>query len=785
MKQITPWRSHSPAEIVEPEYFSHSEPEEAQFRDYWRMLVKRRRVLMLVFFGVVGCGAYWTFSATPLYTAVTTLKIEPQVTAIQIGDLMARAEDGGGPYDYYQTQFALLKSRPLAAKVITELKLASNPAFMHEESSLLDRIQSWLSDLIESVSGFFTPSSPQTEEHSAKEAKDEFEFGVSPGLIGRYLGLLSVEPVRNTRLVRISFSTISPRLSQQLANTHAAAFIRTTLETRFELTKETREFLEKKLAELQAKNQQAEEALQRFRQTHHVVSLEGNENIVVERMVDLNKRLTEAKAKRIELESLYRTVAYQNSRSLSEIIDNAVIQQLKNSLLALEAEQARLSAIFSPAHPRLTELKEQISEAHRRLDRETANIVHKIEADYNAARAKEEGLQNEATSQQQAALGLKEIGVEYTVLKEQVDSSRTLHENVLKRLNETNVSNEAPVSNIQISDRADAPRIPSSPQTMMRLLVTTAGGLFLGVGLALFMEYVDQKVNTPEDVWRATGVPTLGVVPHVKSLRWRPNLYGALPGRLSTGLLTHSRATQAHFFNQRLISAHDPYSIFSESYRIIHTMLLPAFSEQSLQVILLTSAHPGEGKTVSTVNLAITLAQSGNTVVVIDADLRKGSCHTLLGQSNHQGLSQILTKGLSLEEGLQATPVPGLSFLSRGPMVSNPSGLLQSQRMREVVATLRSRFGFVLIDSAPAIAVSDAAVLSQLSDGVVLVIRGQKTTAETTRRLVDRFEAMHARILGVVLNGIDLRNPDYVDYRRYYASYYATVPKEVEEESAH
>ena len=183
------------------------------------------------------------------------------------------------------------------------------------------------------------------------------------------------------------FSTPDPHLSQKLANTHAVAFIRTTLETRFELSKEAREFLEKKLAELQTKVQQAEEALQRFRQAHGVISLEGNENLVVERMVDLNKRLTEARARRIDLESLYRTVENQNSRYLSEVIDNNVIQQMRTNLLALEAEQAQLSATFTPAHPRLVELNQQISEARRRLDREIANVVRKIESDYGAARA--------------------------------------------------------------------------------------------------------------------------------------------------------------------------------------------------------------------------------------------------------------------------------------------------------------------------------------------------------------------------------------------------------------
>jgi capsular exopolysaccharide synthesis family protein len=785
VREITPYQLHSPARVGEADYFSYAESDEVHLRDYWRMVVKRRRVVILVFLIVLGLGIYKTFSQTPLYTAVATLKIEPQTTAIQIGELLTPGEDVGGPYDYYQTQFALLKSRPLAAKVITELKLASNPDFLNDESSLFDRIFSWPFELIDSlqtyIAQFFRSPPAKTEERSPRE---QFEFGVSPGLISHYLSLLTVEPVRNTRLVRIMFSTPSPRLSQQLANIHAAAFIRTTLETRFELTNETREFLEKKLAELQVKNQQAEEALQHFRQKHGVVSLEGNENIIVERMVDLNKRLTEARAKRIEQEALYRTVENKNSRYLSEIIDNNVIQQLKTSLLTLEGEQARLSATFTPAHPRLIELGQQLNETRRRLDREIANVVRKIESDYEAARAKEQALQMETSLQEQAALNLKEVGAEYSILKQQVDSSRTLYDNVLKRLNETNISNDAPLSNIQISERAEAPRSPSSPRTQLNLLVATACGLFLGVGLAFFLEYVDQRMSTPEDVWRATGVPTLGVVPHTRSLRRR--IYGlrsTTPRRSLVSGVAPSWALQGRSVNQQLMIAHHPHSIFSESYRIIQTMLLPAFAEKPLQVILLTSAHPGEGKTVTTVNLATTLAQSGHTVVVVDADLRKGSCHTLLGRRNHRGLSQVLAGRVSLEEALQNTSIAGLTFLARGALTPNPAGLLQSHRMWELVETLRGRFEFILIDSAPAIAVSDAALLSRLSDGVLLVLRGQRTTIETARRVVERLEAVHAQILGVVLNAVDIRNPDYADYRRYYASYYTAVQKEAEEAS--
>lgn len=781
MRHISPRDIHNPTEVTDTEYIYSPESGEVHLRTYWQMVVKHRYLIVLVFLLVTGLGIAQTFSLTPLYTASAMLKIEPPNSGVvQTPETSAFEAD---PNPYFQTQCALLESRPLVAQIITELELTSNPAFTTTNPSLFDRVLSWPLGFMDSVLDYVSDLlKPSTAEPPKPPSIKEFEYGVHPGLIGHYLSLLTVTPVEDTRLVRIEFSTSDPRLSQKLANTHATTFIRMTLETRFELTKEAREFLEQKRAEFQRKIQQAEEALQRFRQQYSVVSLEGSENIVVDRMMDLNKRLTEARTRRIEMESLYRTVENKDSRYLSEIIENTVIQQLRTSLLASEAEQARLATTFTPDHPRMVELSEQIREARRRLDREIGNVVRKIKADYGAARAREGTLQAEVERQEQKALNLKSIEVEYSILKAEVDSNRTLHGNVLKQLNETTPSNDVAISNIQLSERADPPLLPSSPRVGRNLLLAAACGLLLGAGLALFLEYMDSRVATPEAVWRATAIPTLGVVPHMKTLSRRAYTYSRLPKGSPLNGLAHPWTAVGHPSTQELVVAHHPLSIISESYRIIRTTLLFAHTEEPPRVILLTSAHPGEGKTVTTMNLAVTLAQSGNTVVVIDADLRNGRCHTLLGSHNRCGLSQVLTGSLTLEESVQETLVAGLSFLSRGTIVPNPADLLGSQKMREVVGNLRERFDFVLMDSPPAIAVSDAAALSRLCDGVLLVLHGQKTTEETACRVVERLEAVHARILGVVLNGVDIRDPAYADYRSYYASSYATVQKEARQQ---
>lgn len=780
MQEISPRSHQHPTGMPDPEYVYIAESKELRLRDFWKAVVKRRRLVILVFLAALGLGAYMTSQGAPLYTATATLKIEPQIaSAMRIEEGLAAQVAGTASNDYYQTQFALLQSRALAARAITKIGLVSSPTFISACASPpgpLDRLQSWLFGLLRSALTYLSNLFRPTPAHAEKLLSSrEFKLGIHPSVVGCYLGLLQVSPIPNTRLVRVSFSTRDPHLSQELANAHADAFIRMHLETNFELTNEAREFLGRKLSEFKDKVKNSEEALHRFRQAHGVISLAGNENIVVERMVDLNRRLTEARTRRIELESLYQIVKNKNAQYLSQVIGNNVIQARKANLEALEAERARLATIFKPDYPRFLELSQQISEAEQRLNLEIANIVRGVESDYMDARARERALQAEAERQQQAALNLKELGAEYTILQGEVDANHSVYDSVLRRLNETNVSKDVPISNIQITDPAEIPLAPSPQKAQRTLLLASALGLLFGAGLACFLEYFNSIVRTPEAVWRAVSIPTLGVVPHLKSLRYSGE-YRRLPRYLRR--LTHRWAAAGHFFSQEPMVSQHPLSPISESYRTIRTVLLLIQAEKPPRVVLLTSPQPGDGKTSTTLNLAIALAQSGLTVVVVDADLRKGNCHTLLWLENSRGLSDILTGNLTLEEGVQRTPVDGLSLLSRGAVPSDPAALLGSGKMKEVLGVLRERFDFVLIDSPPVIAVIDATALSRLCDGVLLVLGGQRTTVEAARRAVERLEGADAPILGVVLNAIDFRDPDFADYRDYHKSYYAAAQRE-------
>jgi polysaccharide biosynthesis transport protein len=789
MRDLVPRAQRQPlrSDEIDAEYMYTSGSEEVHLREYWKVLLKRRRLAIIIFLAVFIAGAYCVFTATRLYTATATLKIEPQNPAVTGMAEMLRIE--GGVQDYYQTQIALLQSRTLADKVITELQLESNPAFTGARvvnPNPLTRFQNWffglLNPTIYYVSSFFEPPPPAKAKinktqasRSAQTSNLKQNITVKPGskYAGLYKSFLKVQSLKGTRLVDVQFSTPDPRLSQELANGHAARFIRMNLETRFELTKEARDFLDKKNAELKEKLERSEGELNRFRQLHGVVSLEKGENIIVDRLVDLNRQLTSVRGQRIEAESLYKVVENKSTQYLSQVLSQGLVPNLRTSLLNLEAEKVKVSTVFKPDHPRMMELNQQISEAKRSLNTEITNVVRGIQENYNAARAKEQALQGEAQNQQKMALDLKEVGVEFAVLEEEVKVNRSLYESVLKRLSETYVVNDIALSNMQITQFAERPSGPSFPDIPFYLLLIAGVGIILGVGVVVALEYFDSSLGTPQHVWRAVALSTFGVIPDLNGFRQGRFDY---PRRLlaagANNRTVPAVSSKGSLPAQQLIASGDPRSVVGEAFRTIRTSLLFAQAEKPPKVILLTSPSPSEGKTLTTLNLGIALAQDGHTVLVIDADLRRGCCHARLGVSNHDGLSNVLAGKLSLQEALKKTDVEGLSLLSRGINPPNPSDLLGSQMMRRVLDETRESYDFILIDSPPAIAVADAAILSVFADGVLLVFNAKKTTASDARQAVERLDAVRATFLGVVLNGINLNNPDYSYYKHYYGSDY-------------
>jgi capsular exopolysaccharide synthesis family protein len=406
------------------------------------------------------------------------------------------------------------------------------------------------------------------------------------------------------------------------------------------------------------------------------------------------------------------------------------------------------------------------------MDQEVRRIVRSISSDYAAAKAREEALTEEMERQRRAAMDLREKAVESAVLEREVESSRTLYDNILRRTKENDMTGSVPISNARVVDRADAPLKPNDAKSMRNLLASMVIGLMGGIGLAFMRFYLDNTLRTPEDVRRFLHLPTLGMVPDVKRLDKR--VYGLGNG---TRVALPPRARSRQKGDETAVAmamaiSHHPYSVVSESYQNICTSLLFSRPEKPPQTVLITSAQPKEGKSATAVNIAIVLARNGAPVLLIDADLRNGRCHWLLGLENGRGLTDVLTGNGQVPDLIKQTSIPNLSFLSRGPISPNPAQLLGSEKLGQVLASLRANYAFIVIDSAPLLPINDTVMLAPKVDGVVMVTRVQEVSRYVARQACERLGYVGASILGVVLNRIDLQGPEYTDYRSSYVSYY-------------
>ena len=442
------------------------------------------------------------------------------------------------------------------------------------------------------------------------------------------------------------------------------------------------------------------------------------------------------------------------------VISSQLIQTLKEQLSRLEGDYANLSAEYNLGYPRLAQLKAQVDETRRRLNEEIRSVVAGIESAFLAAGAKEKELRGKFGEQRSAALQLKDASVEYAILAREVDTNRQLYNSVLQRMKEMGVAAELHTSNIFIVDEAKPPLGPSRPKIALNLLLGVLMGAMGGVALAFFFEYLDKTVSRPEDVERYVHLPTLGIVPEfsIRGKESEVSFRDATNGNGSpNGATPHSKT---------LIPSLSPLSLVAESYRSLQTSILLSQVEEPPRTVLFASGCREEGKTTTTINTAIVFAQMEAKVLVIDADLRRSSCHKRLWLERAAGLTELLTGQRTLEEVIKPTLTDNLFVITGGAIPPDPAKLVGSRKMHEILTRLREQFDYIFIDSPPLIAVSDAVRLSTMVDGVVLVVKGQETTRDGLKEACSRLRYARAKILGVVLNRVDMKNGDYGYYQR-------------------
>jgi uncharacterized protein involved in exopolysaccharide biosynthesis/Mrp family chromosome partitioning ATPase len=808
-------RQLSPYRLLEPQmpspYLQYPDPattSASDLRAYWLIFYKRRFLILAVTVLVAALAAIANRSAPAVYVASTQIRIDPSSPEyLPLPNAVSPVMDDS----YYQTEYAELQGAELAKRVIESLRLDQEPAFLPAPRP---------EGIIGLARALYRSYEVSTEPQRATAVPQV------QGLVDSYLRSLTVTPVPNSRLVTITFASLSPELAARIANAHAREFVKLAMEARSDFYAEVQQFLEARLAEIKQRTEESESALNDFRRRNRVLAVGGSEkeNVTLERLSSLNADYVKAQSERIAAEAEYNLVRTRRYESLAAVQRDPLYNSLRQELETLRSEYDRLAQVYQPKYPKMQEMAGRVQELEKRLHAQIQRAVEGVESEYLAAKGKEEALAAEVEKEKKATLDLNDLNAEYQVLARDAEANRDLYKNLLSRAKETNITQSVKSTNVRVVADSDVPSTPSTKESRRRLLMAVAIGLCLGCGLAFGLEYIDNSIKTPEDAELLLQLPALAVIPsfhHEDARRLRlakkPPSHGDRGPRIVAALADgDGNNVPAHHPNDgsvpghptELIVAKNPDSIVTEAYRTLRTGILLSSADKPPQVIQLVSALSREGKTVTSVNTALTLAQSGAKVLLIDADLRRPRCNGIFQTPRSPGLVDVLVGLSPLEKCIREVKIDGLdnmfdgvpteghngydahleddveasakgaglafgavSLLPAGSKAPNPAEILGSQRMRELIRILRQRFDYIVIDSPPVLPVADSVVLSTMADGVLVVIKGQSTTVPAVRQAKAKLERVGAKLLGSVLNDVDVTSGDYYYYKGYYASY--------------
>lgn len=719
--------------------------------DYSRAIYKYRWPAIASFALIVGLTTVYTFTATPIYQGSVQLLIEPEnPNVVSFKEVI---EQTRGTDDYYQTQYRILQSRVVARKTLDSLDLWKKPPF----GSVATEPSKWNIGNAIRKSGSWVKSFFM--EPSRARTPDEVETAEQSAAINTLLSNLDIVPVRNSRLVDVRYESEDPVIASHLANALAHAYIEQTLAIKYTASKDASDFLGSQMAEQRQKVQATEQALQKYREQNDALSLEDRQNIVVQKLADLNAAVTRAKTERIQKQAAYdqlKSISATDATALDTfpaIQSNTFIQQQKTDLANLQARYGQLSERLGERHQDIINIKAAIQQATTKLQAEINKVVQSVRNEYLAALSQEQSLTAALNQQKAEAQSMDRKAIDYGVLKREADSNRQMFDSLLQRAKETNISGELKSSNIRIVDVAETPRTPVSPNKKLNLTFAFVFGGLFSVGLALLLDRVDGRVRTPEEIQVAFGLPCLGFVP-------------AIADKTDTVKKDY------------LLTDNVPPS-FAEAIRSLRTNVLFSSASSESRCLVVTSTAPGEGKTMTSVNLAIAIAQSGQRVLIIDADLRRPRVHSVFEQPQTPGLSNVIVGNAKAAEAVKKTQVPGFWVMPSGDIPPNPAELLGSKRFADLLRAFAGHFDWIIIDSPPVMAVTDAAVISHVTSGVLFVIAADQTSRTAAGQALEQLGNVGAKVLGAILNRVDLeRNPYYYKryYRREYAAYYRHKP---------
>lgn len=689
------------------------------FLYYLKILNKRRWIVAATLILSVSLIAIVTLKAVPIYEAVGRIALNHENSDV-LGFKGAGLYDPGNDAESIalDTQLNILKSDAVALATAQALGFDKDPGFRNkstssQESALTSYIQSNLK--------------------------------------------LSVLP--RTRIIEIRFSDPNPQTAAHVVNTLVNVYIEQNYKTRYESAMQTSDWLSKQLADLQVKVETSQQKLVEYQKEHGILGIDEKQNIVTAKLDELNRELTAAEADRIQKESRYRLSMSGNPELIINADFNTLLGRLHQQEADLKSQLAQAEVQLGPAHPRIREINNQMLQVQAGLRAELEKLGARIKTDFQAASQRESMLRTAMEAQKQQANALNESAIQYSLLKRDVETNRQLYEGLLQKLKEASVSAGLKSSTIRVVDAARVPLAPARPDKRRNLMTSLALGLIGGVVLAFLVEAIDDTVTTPEQAQDISGMPALGVIP----------IYRKAAMRTRHQLLL----AESNVGNIETVVFRQPNSDVAEAYRALRTALLLSSSGSPPQVIMITSPHPQEGKTTTCINTALVLAQSGARVLLIDADLRRPRIHGMFNITPKRGLSTLLTGGSDPGNSILKVPqLSGLHLLPAGPPRPHPAELLGSKLMKRYIEDWRQQFDYIIFDTPPAVSVNDSVPLSADMDAVMLVVRSGQTKKGALRRASHLLRQVNARVLGVVVNGMDIDSGEYGDHY-YYGSKYS------------
>jgi capsular exopolysaccharide synthesis family protein len=757
---------------------------EVHLLDYWRAIRKRLWLVVGIVALITMLAVVYVARKPDLYEAQARVQVDLE----EAGNLVNNTRPLYGPTDdpiYFNTQLQILVSPGLMRRVVRTLDLEHNPDFFKGAQ----RQSTWQTFL--RMVGFGSkpqettkppdqlPLTTSVAQATAREDLNEAKR-LAP-YVNTILGGLKVEPVKETRgyyketrLIDIRFTHTDPSVAEKVVNAIAEVYVFSNLEKRTEANSTTGDFLQKRIAELQQQIRTSEERLVNYAKNNQIISLDPNQNTVVERLAGLNQQLLQAENERKTAEAAYNAAKVPGAANA--LVDDGGKQNgdLEAKLIELRQKRAQLLVDATEEAPEVKEVDQQITELDKQLKdqrtRKSVTLLTNLNTRYQQALEREQSLRKAFEQQRAQTLSQNEAAINYRIIQQEIETNKTLLNGLLQGAKENDVVLAGKPNNISIVDYALTPDAPVGPNRTRTVIAAFFLSIGLGLGLALFFEYLDDTVHSTEEVERVLHLPALAVIPSVGSAARRR----VLPGISKTAALQkHSNGNGNG--NSELLMNIDGRSPLAEAYRHLRTSVLLSTAGRAPKSLLVTSSLPGEGKTTTAVNTAVSLAQTGASVVIIDADMRRPRLQSIFDMQGQEGLSSILSSDVSEDEMLSMVredEESGLSVLTSGPIPPNPAELLGSDQMRRLIATLQANYTHVVIDSPPVSSFTDGVLISTMVDGVLLVVHGGKSSRHIVRRSKQLLSDVGAKIFGVVLNNVNLQSHDYYYYQSYYGQKY-------------